>query len=127
MDNKIIGYLLLIAGIVIIVFSSFSVYSVFTGKTQPIPLFDSSGISLDLGSLLGNQMPLELDGVQKPTLPSSELIKPELINKPLNLSTHLFLMGFLVNAGFKISSLGNQLLRPIKVKLKESGGVSKKI
>ncbi|MBU0569957.1 hypothetical protein KKB40_04215, partial [Patescibacteria group bacterium] len=58
---------------------------------------------------------------------SSELVKPELINQPLNLSAHLFLMSFLVNAGFKIASLGNQLLRPIRVKLKESGGVGKKI
>ncbi len=127
MDNKIVGYLLLVVGIIIIIFSSFSVYSVFTGKTQPVQLFNSEGISLDLGDLMGGQSAeqmAQLNDDQKPM--SSELVKPELINQPLNLSAHLFLMSFLVNAGFKIASLGNQLLRPIKVKLKESAEVGKK-
>jgi hypothetical protein len=128
MNNKVVGYLLLSIGLIAIFFSAFSVYSVFTGKTQPVQLFNSDGISLDLGKLMGGQMPPEqaeqLGNVQNPA--QSELIKPELINKPLNLSAHLFLMGFLVNAGFRIASLGNQLLRPIKVKLKESGEVGKK-
>ncbi len=127
MDNKITGYILLVVGILTIVLSTFSVYSVFTGKKEAIQVFNYSGISMNLSDMVGTQMPVEQMGQMENIKSSaqSELIKPELINGPLNLTIHLFLMSFLVNVGYKVSSLGTQLLRPIKVKLKESKEVEK--
>lgn len=121
MQEKIIGFSLLTIGILIIVFSAFNVYRVFTGKTNPVDLFNSQGITLDLSSLTGEDLSpeqrqaLEEEGTSLRT----ELVEPELVNKPLNLGVHLLLMGFLVNVGYKISSIGVQFLRPIKVKLRE--------
>lgn len=121
MQEKIIGFSLLTIGIIIIILSAFNVYRVFTGKINPVDIFSSQGITLDLSSLTGEDLSpeqrqaLEEEGTSLRT----QLVEPELVNKPLNLGVHLLLMGFLVNVGFKISSIGVQFLRPIKVKLRE--------
>lgn len=117
MSEKILGYLLLVVGVLIIVYAALNVYGVFTKKAKPFDVFNLPGISLDLGGLVGNQLPT---GPAK-----SELITPEILNQPLNLAAHLFLMGFIANIGFKIASLGVMLVRPIKVKLKAKQDVPK--
>ncbi len=120
MTEKVIGYLILVAGILLMVFSILEVYFAFTGKIKPYPLFNLPGISLDLGKFVSGEVPIS--NSEKPSNSSlkTELVEKELINQPLNFLAHLVLMGFLLNAGFKISSLGVQFLRPIKVNLKES-------
>ena len=101
MSEKITGYLLLLGGIIIIFFSAYNIYQVFTKQTQPIQLFAGEGIKV------------EIPGSKTP----SELIPADQLNDISNLTAHYFLMSFLVSIGFKISSLGVQLLRPIEVKL----------
>lgn len=113
MSEKIVGYLLLSLGIILIVFSFFSVYYVFTAKAKPYDLFSLPGISIDLSNLATGELPKEVT----PNL-KTELVEADIINKPLNLIAHILLMGFLVNVGFKIASLGVQMVRPIKVNLK---------
>jgi hypothetical protein len=109
-DHKIIGILLLVFGIVLIGFATFNIYQVFTGQAQSINLFSSNGISLDLKQLVPSG-----DSIANSRL---ELLSADSLNKTFNLSFHLLLMGFVSSAGFKLASLGNQLLRPIEVHLK---------
>lgn len=117
MSEKILGYVLIVAGIVVIIGSAFNVYSVFTGKSEPIAPFNLSGISLDFGAMAPaeQQAALDASGASLKT----EIVKPDVLNQPLNYVAHLLLMGFLGSAGFKLASLGVMLVRPIKVKLKE--------
>lgn len=109
MTEKIIGYILLVAGVLMIVVPVFNVYSVYTGKAQPIEPLKLKGVSLDLSSATGGQIPA-----------SPELLSSEQLNEPLNLVSHLLLMGFIASAGFRIAKLGTMLVRPIKVALKEA-------
>ncbi len=101
MTEKITGYLLLLGGLVIIFFSAFNIYQVFTKQIQAIQLFSGEGIKV------------EIPGLKAP----SELIPADQLNEISNLTAHYLLMSFLVSIGFKVSSLGIQLLRPIDVKL----------
>lgn len=121
MPEKTIGYVLLTVGVVIIIFSAISTYLVFTKKTQPVQLFNFSGISLDTAQLLQNSLPANapdfLQGVPTKSTPT-EIIPPELINSSSNLFAHLILMGFIATIGAKIATIGTLLVRPIVVKLK---------
>ena len=99
MSEKVTGYLLLLLGLVLIGFSAFSVYQVFTKRAQPLQLFSEAGISLNFPDA------------------KTELVSANYLNSVSNLTSHYLLMSFLVSIGFKISSLGIQLLRPIEVKL----------
>jgi len=109
-SEKAIGYSLLFSGLVIIIFTAFSIFQIFTGNRQPIQLFDFPGIDFSV---------LEM--------PETELVSPELLNDTSNFLGHIFIMGFLANIGSKISMIGVYLLRPIKVNLKKDNDSSKKI
>jgi len=121
-NEKILGYLLLAIGLVVIIYAGYSVSSVFSGKTKPFNLFNLEGISIDLKGFIGGGTPTESgqqlendDGTQK-----SEIISSELVNEPLNVTFYLLFMGFVASIGFKVASLGVMLVRPIKVKMKET-------
>jgi len=101
MSEKITGYILLILGLLVIGASAFNIYQVFTKQAQSIQLFSGEGIKV------------EIPGLNAP----SELIPADQLNEISNLTAHYLLMSFLVSIGFKVSSLGIQLLRPIEVKL----------
>lgn len=111
MSEKISGYTLLISGIAIILFCAFNVVFVFTGRAQPIQIFNFPALSLDLGQSLG----LPGGAATKPM----DLVPGDMLNQTSNLFAHLFLMGFLASIGEKLASLGVQLVRPIVVKSKE--------
>jgi hypothetical protein len=118
MSERVTGYLLLIIGVLLVIGSLAGVYFVFTGRIQPYPIFNLPAITLDLSGLM------EAEGQEAQQLSESgaslqtELVKGEVLNKPLNLVASLLFMSFLLNVGFKIGSLGVQLIRPIKVVLK---------
>ena len=129
MSEKIVGYILLIVGTLVIFASAFSAYEVFTKKTEPIQLFNFSGISINMANLLGSgdgltaeqQAALER---QKASIKPQEIVSASMINDTSNFAAHLFLMGFLVTVGYKVASLGVNLLRPIVVKAKEEKQVT---
>ena len=117
MTEKVIGYTLLAVGVLIIIFSAVNIFMVFTGRAQPVQLFHTSGISLDFGSLISAQL---LAGARS-NLPAqkTEILPAEQIDLISNLTVQVFLMGFLAGAGFKLASLGVQLLKPVVLKLKD--------
>ncbi len=121
MSEKIIGYALLCIGIIIIGFAAFSAYEVFTKKAEPVQLFTMQGISIDASKLMpvpANLPPEAQQLLKQQPSQKIEIASADLINQPLNLYAHLFLMGFIATIGFKIASLGTMLVRPIVVKLK---------
>lgn len=118
MDSKVVGYLLLISGLILVVLSLYSVYQVFNRKTQPIQLFNQQGISLDLRQFLGPSLSPSLDLVTPSPSSQLELLSADSLNRMFNLTFHLVFMGFVSTVGFRLGTLGNQFLRPIIVDLK---------
>lgn len=115
MDTKLSGYLLLASGLALIIFSLVSVYLVFTAQHQAPQLFNQAGISFDLGKMLtGNLSQLSASGS------STEILSADTINRSTNLFVYLVFMSFVSGAGFKIATLGIQLLRPIEVHLQST-------
>jgi hypothetical protein len=102
-DEKIVGYILLAIGIVMIFLSVYLMVQVFTGASRPPNLFNFSDIRLT--------MPGETE--------SSLLISGEELNKLVAMVFWYLLMFFIVYAGGKIASLGVSLIREVKVEVKE--------
>lgn len=121
MSEKIIGYILLVVGIMIILTSAISTYSVYTKKNEPVKLFSFRSISLNTNEIIAANLPVEMSGLlaQQPTqVQQTELIPAEMLNETTNVFAHLFLMGFIASVGYKIATLGTQLIRPIVVKMR---------
>lgn len=120
MTEKIIGYILLAVGILVIVSPTVAAYQVFTKQATPVEVFHFSGISMDISKALSQGMPEELikSGYTLPPM-QQEIISADMINKPINFFTYLFFMGFVASAGVKIAGLGIQLIRPIIIKIPE--------
>ena len=120
-----VGYILLTVGIIAIVLAGFSVYQVFTKQAQPVQLFNFEGVSLNMGSLMGDGEGMTAEQKvllekQKSQVKPQEIVSSAMINDTSNIAAHMFLMGFVVSIGYRIASLGIQLLRPIKVQMRES-------
>lgn len=122
MSEKIAGYAFLAIGLAIILFSAFNVYQTFTGKSEPIQPFNLEGIGLDFSSfLVGDASPEELAQLKTENNDlKTELVSPDLVNRPMNLFAHFMLLGFFVNVGFKIGLLGANILRPVKIDVGEN-------
>ncbi len=117
MDSSIkkTGYALLVAGIIMIVGSILQVVLVFTAVIEPVQLFsfESSDFAID-GKILFPQLPESLTRGMR-----VEILPADLINTVLNLGANSALVGLIIFAGGKISSIGTQLLRPVYVKVKQ--------
>ena len=102
--EKIIGYILLTLGVILLLFSIFEMVNVYTGNASPPNLFNLSDISLPLGQD-GSNISL-IQGAQLSQLP--------------NLFFWFILMGFVLFAGGKIASLGVSMIKEIQVEIHES-------
>lgn len=127
MSERITGYSLIALGIVIIFFSLVFAWQVFSGKSQAPQIFNFEGIGFDLTQLMGGNLPPQQAALLKQQLGENkaEVISPDLLNKPLNLTAYLLFMGFVASVGAKIAGIGTQLVRPIKVDLKEESSTKK--
>lgn len=105
MQQKILGYTLLVIGIVIIFFTAFSLYNVFLGKTPPIGVIKEEMLFTSAGSG-GTPNLLQMSGISGETMTFM-----------LNLIFHLIFSGFILNVAFKIAQIGVGLVRPIVVDL----------
>lgn len=116
--------MLIVIGIIIILFTVFNIYGVFSKRSKPIQFFNFSGVSINTGEIISQNMPelteelAEYASDKSNTSEETEIIPPDLINDTSNLVAHLVLMSFILNAGFKLSSIGTMLARPIVVKIK---------
>ncbi len=106
-QSSVTGFLLLGLGLTVIAFSVWSIYQVFTGTAQPAQIFDLPAIGFNFGDILPAQLG---QSGSKP----AEVLSSDTLNKYSNLGAHYFLMSFIVNAGFKLATLGAHLLRVIE-------------
>jgi hypothetical protein len=95
-NGRIVGYVLLAIGIIVIFFAIFEMILVFTSSNAPPKLFNFSDISTN-GTLL---------------------ISGQNVNKASDMLAWFVLMAFIMWGGGKIASLGVNLLREIKVEIK---------
>jgi hypothetical protein len=102
--DKIIGYTLLILGVILLLFSIYEMVNVYTGNASPPNLFNLSDVSLSTGQNGINATAIQ--GTQLSQLP--------------NLFFWFILMTFVVFAGGKIASLGVNMLKDIKVEVQNS-------
>lgn len=107
MENKIIGYILVVVGILVIFLTASNVYNVFVNKAAPINIVSEE-------TLFGpkSEGPSALDALN---------ISPSSLSHIANLTFHLLFAGFLINVGFRLASLGTMLVRPIVVDLQAKG------
>lgn len=115
--EKIAGYVLLVVGVVIILGGALSVYQIFVGHATPVQIFHFPSVSIDLTSSLLATLPAQARSAA-PAMAPTEIMSGETISATANLVGHLLLMGFMLNVGYKLASLGVQLLRPIVVQAK---------
>ena len=108
--EKIIGYSMLGVGILLMIFASFQIILTFTGKARPIKIFESApkeNLQNDTNNL----------DMSNPDKLLEQIIDPSVINQMLNLMVYYFIMQFLLGLGYKLASLGVQMIRPLKISI----------
>jgi hypothetical protein len=108
MSEKAIGYLLITFGFLIIILSGLNGYQIFTRQIQPISILNLQGISINLGQT-NNIMP-----------PTIVLVSGKDLSDSINLFAHLAILGFFINIGYKIATLGITMTRKIFTEQKQA-------
>ena len=102
--NKIIGYVLLLIGLLLIALPLWQTYNIFTGKAMPSQVF-MRPIALKVNN---NVSALDVQGQIQNSL--IKIIPVDFIDNTLNLSTWLLLMWILIYGGGKIAEIGVKLI-----------------
>jgi hypothetical protein len=104
--DKLVGYALLIVGLIVIFLAIIWAYSAFTSGSSRLSIFhwDNQNIKITSND---NEPPQYLD------------IPGEQISNTVNIALWLALMFFMVWAGAQIASLGVKIIRSIKVEIKD--------
>lgn len=123
MTEKLTGYLLLVVGLIIMVASVVNIFLVFTNKAKPFSVFNlsssGSGSALNINDIIAQIQKNNPNAAnQTISAPKLDILPPEVLNQTLNMTTHFFLITFILGFGYKLANLGVQLIRPINVKLK---------
>ncbi len=105
--NKILGYILVIAGLLLIVFVVWQAYSVFTNRASVPLLFKSAPASTEKVATQDIQGQIN-EAVKKQI---GQLISPEDITKILNLISWSLLLWILIIAGGTLSGIGVKLVK----------------
>ena len=112
MTEKVIGYILLALGIVIILLVALNMVGVFTGSKEPYAFMKEEGsiLSMDFGvpgttEMTAASVPVEINNYSQ-------------ILKIINLVLFVIFSGFFVTVGYKLAMIGANLVRPIVVKTK---------
>ena|SRR3989344_8596790 len=102
--HKIIGYVLLLAGLLLIIMPLFQAYNIFTGNALPAQVFKQEKVETT-----GPNNPFDIQQqVQKGI---ANIMPIDLINNTLNLSSWMILMLILIFGGSKIAGIGIQLIK----------------
>lgn len=106
-DYKVVGYALLIAGLILIIWAVYSIYNVYAGAAQPPSVIEMNGVTLSMPTGQG-------------TPPAqAELISGRDSSKLVNMGIWYALMFFVASAGGRVGGLGVKLIREIKVEVKK--------
>ncbi|MDO9097293.1 MAG: hypothetical protein Q7U60_04150 [Candidatus Methanoperedens sp.] len=105
-DYKTVGYALLVAGLVLILWAVYSMYNVYTGATPPPPVVEMNSVTISLPTG-GGAPPIQ-----------TELLSGRESSKLTNMGIWFALMTFVASAGGRIGGLGVKLIREIKVEVR---------
>lgn len=105
MSNKIIGYVLLIIGLLLIIMPLWHTYNIFIGASIPLQVFKRPD-SLKVNE---NVSAMDIPGQIQNAL--IRVIPVDFINNTLNLITWLILMWILLYGGGKIADIGVKLIK----------------
>ena len=103
--NKIIGYILLSIGILLIVLPLWQTYSIFTGQSTPPQVF----VKPKALTVNNNVSVLDIQGEVQNAL--IKVIPIDFIDNTLNLSSWLILGWILIYGGGKIAEIGVKLIK----------------
>lgn len=111
MSKKILGWFLIIIGILIIGYTLYASVNIFTGKEEPPLLFKSSqNINITNSTTENSQLPKEeLRKIVENQLNS--MIPEDAIIDIMNLISWSILAGILIFGSFSLSSLGIKLIK----------------
>lgn len=113
MRTKLIGWLLIILGLLIITYALYSSFGIFTAQKEPPSLFQVSQ-EVNISETSADTTPSEVARQEMEKIIQNQLssMLPEKgITKILNLLSWSILAGILIFGGSKISSLGIKLLK----------------
>lgn len=106
MENKIIvGYILLVIGVLLIATPLWQTYRIFTGKSLPAQVF----VRPDSLKINTNVSALDVQGQMQNAL--IKVLPVDLFNNTLNLTCWLLLMWILIYGGGKIADIGVKLIK----------------
>lgn len=106
--NKIIGYVLLLVGVLLIALPLWQTYNIFSGKAMPSQVFKRP-VALQVNQ---NVSAFDIQGqVQNAVI---RVIPIDFIDNTLNLGTWLLLLYILIYGGGKIAEIGVKLLNGTK-------------
>lgn len=103
--NKIIGYILLLAGLLLIVAPLYQTYTIFTGKATPPKIFKTQVI----GTKNQANNPLNLE--QQVQVAFEKILPIDLINNTLNLICWMILLFIVIFGGGQLANLGIRLVK----------------
>ncbi len=105
--NKIIGYVLLAAGLLLITLALWQSYNIFTGKTSAPIVFQTTGEINSQGAVGDAQQQIN-QAVQKQL---NQILPPASITKILNLASWCIFAGILIFGGSALSGIGVKLIK----------------
>lgn len=120
MQERILGYVLLVMGILTMAFSVYFIYLTISNNITPFKVFQENETDKPQVETVNKEQlsdPRMIASMQKEII--TEVLDSQ-INKTMNLGTTLVFGYFLMLFGYRIASLGVQLARPIEVKLNAS-------
>jgi len=114
-NEKVVGYALLTAGVVMIFVSVYLMFNVFTGVRSPPILVHLSNITMIVPS------PIPTGDTQAPSTGRTEmsLISGEALSKMVAIGFWYTFMFFIMVAGGRLASLGVALIKETRVEVKE--------
>lgn len=116
--DKTLGYILLAAGIVLIITALVWVFVTLSGKVKVSQVFNIEAPSIPIPapnlSLNESALPPQIAGAVKQSLPQQQSIKlfsNEVFSNLINMSVFYLLAMFAASTGAKIASIGVQLIK----------------
>ncbi len=105
-NDKIVGYALLVLGLVLLVFSIIQMITVYYGYSPAPKLFELQDISVPVAQ----------------TGTDISLVQGTQVSQLADLICWFLLMGFVLFGGGKIASIGVSLIKDIQVQVKDATG-----
>ncbi|OGZ71340.1 MAG: hypothetical protein A2904_02235 [Candidatus Staskawiczbacteria bacterium RIFCSPLOWO2_01_FULL_33_9] len=112
MINKIIGYALLVAGLLLIIFTLYQSYNIFM-RNSPAPLMFKvqTSVAITKTNNIGDLQDLQKQLKEEVSKQISQMIPTDTLPKILNLFSWSILAGILIFGGGQIAGLGVKMLK----------------